>query len=207
MKITWLGHACFKIESAGCTVILDPYEPGSVPGLAPVKETADLVLCSHEHFDHNGRSSVTLTGKACDTLTVETIATYHDDAKGALRGTNTIHIISDGTCRVAHLGDLGCELTPDQLAQLREVNVLMIPVGGFFTIDAPQAAALVKAIEPKIVIPMHYRSERFGFDKIAPVSDFVNRMSSVAMLGGTSSVSVHEIPPAQVLVLKPENLE
>lgn len=206
MKITWLGHACFKLEAAGGTLILDPYQPGSVPGLSPVDETADAVLCSHEHFDHNGRESVKLTGREMP-FTVTKIETFHDDAQGTLRGTNTIHIISDGTCRVAHLGDLGCQLTPDQLDQLRGVDAVMVPVGGFFTIDGAQAAALVKEIAPKVVIPMHFRGEGFGFDKIATVSDFTERMPSVAMLGGTSTVSVHEIPPAQVLVLKPENLK
>ncbi len=94
MKITWIGHACFKIESNGYTLILDPYEDGYVPGLKPLRETADLVLCSHEHGDHNARDLVEITeGKSCP-FSITTIDTFHDDVQGAKRGPDTIQIMN-----------------------------------------------------------------------------------------------------------------
>ena len=131
MKLTWNGHSCFTLETAEGSVVLDPYADGSVPGLAPLRLTADTVLCSHRHRDHNAREVVTLTGKT-PTFGVETISTFHDPEQGALRGENTIHIISAEGMRFAHLGDLGCELTARQMDQLHRVDVLMIPVGGYY---------------------------------------------------------------------------
>lgn len=130
MKITWLGHSCFKIGSQGYEIILDPYEDRSVPGLRPVREQADQVLCSHGHGDHCGTEGVALRQGAAARISVEAISTWHDDRQGALRGPNTIHILDDGQCRVAHLGDLGCELTPKQKEKLRGLTALLIPVGG-----------------------------------------------------------------------------
>ena len=140
MNITWIGHSCFKIESGGYTIITDPYEDGYVPGLKPLRDSADMVLCSHEHGDHNARSLVKIReGQACP-FTIEPIETWHDEVKGAKRGPNTIHIIDDGNVRLAHLGDLGCELEDEQIQKLMNVDVCLVPVGGFFTIDGKQAA-------------------------------------------------------------------
>lgn len=203
MKITWLGHACFKLESGSSTLVLDPYSDGSVPGLGPVRESADLVLCSHGHGDHNASSCVTLSGSP-SAFTVTKIATYHDEVQGAKRGPNTIHIISDGKCRVAHLGDLGCALPPEQLQALKGLDVLMIPVGGFFTIDAAQAKALVEQLQPAAVIPMHYRSSRFGYDVIANVESFTSLLPGAAVLPGSTLDT--ESPMPAVAVLQPANL-
>ena len=128
MTITYLGHSCFKIESKGFSIILDPYQDGKVPGYKPLRETADQVLCSHGHGDHCGTENVTLREGAESPFTVETIHTWHDDQQGALRGEDTIHILDDGQCRVAHLGDLGCEPTPEQREELKGLTALLIPV-------------------------------------------------------------------------------
>ena len=107
MKITWIGHSCFKIESAGYAIITDPYEDGYVPGLKPLRESADMVLCSHEHGDHNARNLIKIKeGQKCP-FTVETIDTWHDEVHGKKRGPNTIHILEAEGIRVAHMGDLG----------------------------------------------------------------------------------------------------
>mgnify|MGYP000878371737 CR=1 FL=1 len=158
MKLTWLGHSCFKMESNGYTIILDPYEDGYVPGLAPVRETADAVFCSHEHSDHNGRETVTLKQDGVlSPFTITEIHTWHDDARGTKRGSNCIRIFNDGTYHVAHLGDLGCELESEQIEALKGLDAVMIPVGGFYTIDAKQAKALIDQIQPRVTLPMHYR--------------------------------------------------
>lgn len=201
MKLTWLGHSCFRVESNGSTVILDPYCKGTVPGLRDVQETADLVLCSHGHSDHAGAEQVVLTGKDCS-ITVTRLETYHDDAKGTQRGPNTIHILEAGGVRVAHFGDIGCTLEEDQAEALTGVDVALVPVGGFFTIDAKQAARLVERIRPKVVIPMHYRSDRFGFPVIAPVEDFTSLMEDVKVMN-SSVFDTMDGEKASVVILKP----
>ena len=179
MRITWLGHSCFKAESGGYTVILDPYEDGSVPGCAPVRETADEVLCSHEHFDHNFRDGVTLKESGSAPIKVHTISTYHDDKKGTLRGSNKIHILDDGQVKVAQMGDLGCELEPEQTEQLKGLDAVLIPVGGYYTIDAAQAKKLIDQIRPKVTVPMHYQGQGFGFDVLKTVEDYTKQCGDV----------------------------
>ena len=202
MHITWLGHSCFRVESRGYTAVLDPYADGSVEGLLPVRETADLVLCSHEHGDHNARDLVTLREGKAPVFRVETISTYHDDQKGAKRGPNTIHILDDGVFRAAHAGDLGCALSGEELEKLKGLDVLMVPVGGYYTIDAAQARALVNAVKPRIVIPMHYRGEGFGFDVVAELEDYTRLCGDVVYYGG-SVLELTKDLPAQTAVLKP----
>ena len=202
MNITWLGHSCFRVESRGYTAVLAPYADGSVEGLLPVRETADLVLCSHEHGDHNARDLVTLREGKAPVFRVETISTYHDDQKGAKRGPNTIHILDDGVFRAAHAGDLGCALSGEELEKLKGLDVLMVPVGGYYTIDAAQARALVNAVKPRIVIPMHYRGQGFGFDVLAELEDYTRLCGDVVYYGG-SVLELTKDLPAQTAVLKP----
>ena len=202
MHITWLGHSCFRVESRGYTAVLDPYADGSVEGLLPVRETADLVLCSHEHGDHNARDLVTLREGKAPVFRVETISTYHDDQKGAKRGPNTIHILDDGVFRAAHAGDLGCALSGEELEKLKGLDVLMVPVGGYYTIDAAQARALVNAVKPRIVIPMHYRGQGFGFDVLAELEDYTRLCGDVVYYGGSVLELTKELP-VQTAVLKP----
>ena len=208
MKITWIGHACFKIESNGYSIITDPYEDGYVPGLKPLRESADMVLCSHDHGDHNAKNLIEITeGKDCP-FTITTIDTFHDEVQGAKRGPDTIRIIDDGHFRIAHLGDLGCELEEEQIEQLKNLDVCMIPVGGYYTIDGRQAAELVHLIQPKIVIPMHYRDDKagFGFDVISTVDDFAENMDSVSHLE-QSSISMDDLLNAQVVILTPRDVK
>lgn len=184
MKITWLGHSCFKVETKGYTIILDPYEDGSVPGCVSVRETADEVLCSHEHFDHNFRGGVTRKEHGASPVKVEIISTYHDDKKGELRGSNRIHILDDGQVRVAHMGDLGCELEADKIEKLKGLDVALVPVGGYYTIDAVQAKKLTDRISPRIVIPMHYRGDGFGFDVLGTVEEYTKLCDNVKVYNG-----------------------
>ncbi|MCI8916559.1 MAG: MBL fold metallo-hydrolase [Oscillospiraceae bacterium] len=204
MKITWLGHSCFIVESQGYQIVLDPYRDGSVPGFAPVRVEADQVLCSHGHGDHSGTECVSLRQGAASPFTVETIDTWHDDKNGAKRGPNTIHILSDGQCRIAHLGDLGCGLTSGQKDKLRRLTALLIPVGGFFTINAAQAKALVDELAPTVAIPMHYRGRGFGYPVIGKVDKFTKLCGNVI----TYPSSELELTPQtsrQTAVLKPKN--
>ncbi len=204
MKLTWIGHSCFKIEKDGYSIVIDPYENGSVPGLAPVSEQADRVLCSHEHSDHNYRAGVRQSRRPGFPFEIKVLDTFHDDAKGAKRGKNKIHIISDGENKVAHFGDLGCELTPEQKEQLQGLDAVMIQVGGYFTIDAKQAAAIIQELKPRITVPMHYRDDAagFGFDVLDTVDAFTKAMGGAVGIG-KSSLETEETFPSQVVILKP----
>ena len=199
MNLIWNGHSCFTLETAEGSVVCDPYRDGSVPGLSPIRLTADLVLCSHDHRDHGARELVALTGRT-PSFSVETISTFHDPEGGALRGPDTIHIVAAEGMRLAHLGDLGCIPTPEQLDRLRGLDVLLIPVGGYYTIDASQAQELVEELKPRIVVPMHYRSDTFGYEVIARLEDFLALRSDVVRYPG-SALELTPHTPTQTAVL------
>ena len=175
MKLTYLGHSCFAVESQGYRLILDPYQPDSVPGLAPLSLRADLALCSHGHRDHNAREAVQLTG-AAPALQIQELHTFHDPEGGALRGENTIHVITAEGLRVAHLGDLGCWPEPELLEQLRDLDALLIPVGGYYYTcavtprqTAQELAALRAALEGKTFqYPLAIDVESAGLRVLAP---------------------------------------
>ena len=201
MRLIWNGHSCFTLETAGGTVVVDPYLDGSVPGLAPIRLRADAVYCSHDHRDHGARELVALTGEKPD-VAVETIHTWHDDQQGAQRGPNTIHIFQAEGLRVAHLGDLGCELEPEQLEALKGLDALMIPVGGFYTIDARGAKAVAEALSPRVIVPMHYRTEAFGLREIDTVEPFLALFSKELVRHyDANRLELTADTPAQVAVL------
>ena len=200
MKLTWYGHSCFMLESRAGTVVFDPYADGFPRGLKLPQLTADLVLCSHSHGDHNAEDKVTLTGQQTD-YTVETVECFHDDAMGAKRGNNVIHIVTGGGVRVVHLGDLGHGLDAAQYAAIGSPDVLLIPVGGYYTIDAATARQLADAIDAQLVIPMHYRGEDFGFDEIDTVEPFVKLSKNVEFAEG-SSIELPDFGEPRTVVLK-----
>lgn len=207
MHLTWLGHSCFKIEKEGYTVIVDPYKDDSVPGLRKVRETADLVLCSHEHGDHSGRECVKIREGGKNPFQITEIPTYHDDSEGSQRGKNIIRIFDDGEARIAHFGDLGCRLTPEQEKLLGGLDLVLIPVGGFYTIDGETAAEIIKRIKPKKVIPMHYRDPKrgYGYEVIGPVQPFTKAFPDVVVMGG-SEADTEKDYGGSVLVLEPKNV-
>ena len=204
MKIEWLGHSCFVVESKGYRIVLDPYSDGTVPGYKPIRSEADEVLCSHEHADHNGISTVTLRRGTDSPFTVTELPSWHDGKKGALRGKNTIRILDDGEYRIAHLGDLGCCPDSEQMKVLRGLDVVMIPVGGFYTIGGEQAASLIIQMRPRICIPMHYRGENFGYSEISSPFDFLDLQDEITTLQ-KSWIDLPGDPVSGVVVLSPEN--
>jgi L-ascorbate metabolism protein UlaG (beta-lactamase superfamily) len=185
MKLTWYGHSCFLVETAEGSAVLDPYAPGSVPGLTLPPLRADLVLCSHGHRDHGYRDGARLSGRE-PAFSVSTLDTWHDDRGGALRGPNTVHILEAEGLRLVHLGDLGHMLSPEQIAALGRVDILLIPVGGHYTIGPETAAEVVRALRPGITVPMHYRGAGFGYDVIGPVEDFLALRGNIVRLDGVS---------------------
>ena len=202
MKLIWHGHSCFQIEAEGYSVVFDPYRDGSVPGLAPLRLTADAVYCSHDHSDHNAADLVKLSGRGCP-LAVKTLPSYHDDKLGALRGKNTIHILSAEGLRAAHLGDLGHMPSKEALEALHGVDALLIPVGGHFTVDAKTARAVADAVAPRVVIPMHYRLGGMGYDVIGTLDAFTDLCGDVRTYD-TNTFELSAETPAQTAVLRYE---
>lgn len=182
MKIKFLGHASFLITSdKGIKIITDPYKPGCFGGgikYSPITEEANIVTISHEHDDHNetnikGNPSFVRKHGAQEIgeIKINGVETYHDESGGKERGPNTIfNILIDGM-NLVHLGDLGHTLSPDVAAKIGNVDVLIIPVGGYFTIDAKKAEDVISTLKPKVVIPMHFKTDKCGFP-IAPVENF-----------------------------------
>lgn len=184
MRLTYFGHSCFLLQASDDTrVILDPYLSGSFDGAIkyePVNETADVVIASHLHDDHGATDTIpgnprVLTHPVSETagaVEITGVDVAHDEAGGEKRGKNTIVVLDDGDLRLAHLGDLGHTLDADVLKVIGPVDVALVPVGGFFTIDHDEAAQVVESLGPKIVIPMHYKTDKVDFP-IATVDPFL----------------------------------
>ncbi len=163
MEISWLGHSSFFIQTKTASIIIDPFDEKI--GLPWRKRDADILLISHEHFDHNNQAGVNaqFTAEGPGEYEVKEVAItgtqlYHDAAKGEQRGRVTAYTLEAEAITVCHLGDLGHKLSGDQVEDMPSIDVLMIPVGGKFTIDGAMAAEVVNQLEPRIVIPMHYQT-------------------------------------------------
>ncbi len=184
MKINWLGHASFLLEVLNKTIITDPINEKA--GYKVYNKRVDYVTVSHEHWDHNqvhallGEPMVinTLGSYHSEGINFEGIASYHDPQQGRLRGSNIIFKINAEGINLVHLGDLGHLLNEKDIQALGEVDILLIPVGGTFTIDAREAFNLVNKLNPKLVIPMHYQTPHLSF-QLAPVEDFTRHFDIV----------------------------
>lgn len=200
-QITWLGHSCFQLVLNDHRILLDPYQNDYVPGLTPLQASAHEVYCSHDHGDHNAKEMVRpLPDDGKRPFRVTTVATDHDTEQGCLRGKNTIHILESRELRMAHLGDLGHPLTKEQAGLLTGLDVVMIPVGGYYTIGPEEAKQVVSQLRPKVVIPMHYRGMGFGFPVLAAVDDFLTLDGDCVLYpGNTITVTKASRPHVAVL--------
>ncbi|MDH4269181.1 MAG: MBL fold metallo-hydrolase [Dehalococcoidia bacterium] len=195
MKIKWLGHACFLITSRdGLRVITDPYAVGGGINYSPIKETADVVLVSHDHDDHNNVSAVQgkpEVVKGSGTKTVKGIrfkgvATSHDASQGTQRGPNTVFCFTIDDLKLCHLGDLGHVLSPGQVAEIGAVDILFVPVGGFFTIEAIVANQVCDQLKPRTTIPMHFKTSKCAYP-IASVDDFLKGKKDVRKVASSEA--------------------
>ena len=212
MKIKWLGHASFLITSdSGTKIITDPYKTGGPLNYGEIKETADIVTVSHDHFDHNNVATVggnpeVVKGTAeVKGIKFNGTATYHDEAEGSQRGNNTIFCFEVDGVKVCHLGDLGHALGDTEVAGLGKVDVLLTPVGGNYTIDAKVATEVSNKIAPKVIIPMHFQNERCPEFPVSGVDDFLQGKAGVSK-PDASEVEFRpgELPAStQIVVLKP----
>lgn len=173
IKITWLGHSCFKLECGGRSAVIDPYR--EVPGLPELRVEAGEAYKSHDHDDHGYLQAVTIVEEPGPSpFEVSTIPTFHDPENGTLRGDNNITVFKAGDLKIAHFGDLGHRLEDEKAEMLKGLDAALIPVGGFYTITGAEAYELVERIDPKVVIPMHYRKDGRGFDVITGPEVFLD---------------------------------
>lgn len=187
MQISWLGHSCFKIDAKAngenVTIIIDPFDDSIGFGLPRLK--ADIVLSTHDHFDHNNIAAIkgepfVVSGPGefeVKKIVIYGIPTFHDASQGTERGPNTCFRLDAEDLKVVHLGDLGHTLSEEQLEYLEGADILLVPVGGQYTIDAAKASEVVAAIEPRIVIPMHYKTPGLKVE-IDPVDGFLKEMGA-----------------------------
>jgi L-ascorbate metabolism protein UlaG (beta-lactamase superfamily) len=210
MKIKWLGHACFLITSkGGLRVIIDPYAVGGGISYSPIKETADVVVVSHDHGDHNNVSAVrgkpeVVKGSGTKTakgIRFRGVATSHDASQGQQRGVNTVFCFTIDDLKLCHLGDLGHVLSPGQVTEIGAVDILFVPVGGSFTIDAAVASQVCDQLKPTITIPMHFKTTKCAYP-ITGVEDFLKGKKGVRkVVGSELEIERKDVPTATEIVL------
>lgn len=201
MDIFYLGQASFRIKGKQASLVIDPFD--NQIGIKFPKVEADIVAVTHDHFDHNAISAVggepyVVSGPGeyeVKGVEIVGVSSFHDDKKGEERGRNTIYNFKIDRINVAHLGDLGQEsLSNDQLEEIGNVDILLIPVGGFYTIDASAASKIASQLEPKIIIPMHYADSDSNIKELEGVEKFLKEMGK------------ENIEPAPKLTITPDKL-
>jgi L-ascorbate metabolism protein UlaG (beta-lactamase superfamily) len=164
LQIRWHGHSCWEIAN-NKTLVIDPHDGKSI-GIPAPNVTGDIILVSHDHYDHNSVKSVEKEGskivldgrkRTIDDVEIRGIDSFHDEVGGAKRGANIMYKFTIDGIKFCHLGDLGHELDSETVEKIGKVDILFVPIGGTFTVDDKQAWNVIKAIKPKIVIPMHYK--------------------------------------------------
>jgi L-ascorbate metabolism protein UlaG (beta-lactamase superfamily) len=216
MKIKYLGHSAFLITSeSGARIVMDPYESGGYDGAigyGKIEGPADIVCLSHDHADHAYVDDLTGTpqevlgsgSRTVKDINITGVATYHDDEGGVERGDNTVFKIEVDGINICHVGDLGHDLNERQVAEIGEVDLLLTPVGGMFTIDAEGAGRLCATLEPKALIPMHFKTPKCGFP-LAEVDDFLKDKEGVDRTGSSElEFRADSLPePTKIMVMDP----
>ena len=185
VRLTWLGHSSFLLKAGdGTRIVIDPYDPSV--GTLPCDLAAEIVTVSHQHFDHNYLKGVKGKFSLVDTaghhkivnISINGIMSWHDDQMGAKRGANIINIFEIDGLRICHLGDLGDVPSKDELLRMGNLDYLLIPVGGTYTLDPAGADRLIKLIMPRVVVPMHYGMKP-GIERLLPLSAFLEGKEGV----------------------------
>lgn len=215
MKVKFLGHASFLITSDdGVKIITDPYKPGCFDGgikYDRITEAADIVTISHEHDDHNETDIKgnpvfvrSAEGKEIKGVGIRGIEVFHDANRGKERGNNVIFALHVDGMNVVHLGDLGHELSAQEIQRIGPVDVVFIPVGGHFTIDAQTAEKVIADLKPKVVVPMHFKTNKCGFP-IASLEDFIGS-KEIKKHEGEAEITKETLPAStSIYVFVPAN--
>ena len=177
------GHSCFSLTAEnGWTAVFDPYKDGSVPGLKLKRITADAVFTSHEHADHNASELVRIEKTHECPYEIFTLLTDHDEEQGRLRGKNKITILENAKEKIAHFGDLGRDLTEEEEKKLANADVILVPCGGYYTIDAKLAGEIITRLKPKLAVLMHYRNGAAGYDVLSTLEEVSDIIGNVRCL-------------------------
>jgi L-ascorbate metabolism protein UlaG (beta-lactamase superfamily) len=189
MDIIWYGQSCFKLKGKQASVVIDPFDPNFIGLKLPKEIESDIVLKTHDHADHNNVNSVSGTPRIfvgpgeyeSKGILITGVASFHDKTQGSERGLNTLfHVVVDDL-KIVHLGDLGqTSLTEEQIQEIDQTDILLIPVGSTFTINAKEAANIVSQLEPKVIIPMHYALPGLSVE-LEPVENFLKEMGAEAI--------------------------
>lgn len=207
MEIYWSGHSCFRIKGSNTTVITDPYSPDS--GYSLGQPAANIVTVSHSHPNHSYIQGITNQPRMVSrpgeyeisNVLIIGIGSFHDGESGKNRGKNTIYLMDIDEISICHLGDLGHVLSPEQLEEIAKVDILLIPVGGVSTINASIAAEVVRQLEPKIVLPMHYKTAISRQD-IDPVERFLKEMGTGEVIPKPKlTITKSNLPPSTQVCL------
>lgn len=203
IHIAYYGHSCFKVSYQSHSIVFDPYEDGSVPGLKlPDKIEADAVSCSHQHADHNAEHLIHLTGRGLP-FDGKKIPVPHDDANGAKRGMSDITFVKLGHAVLAHLGDIGRMPTVEEYEELKKADIIMIPVGGYFTIDAKQSAVILHKLPAKLRILMHFRKGNRGYEVLEDLADIHREIPELQELKDTGISFDEDAVPEETVTLEP----
>ncbi|MDO8487951.1 MAG: MBL fold metallo-hydrolase [bacterium] len=212
MEFSYLGHSAFKLKGKTATLVTDPYD--AKVGKFPKDTTADIVTVSHDHFDHNQVKLISGSPFVIDSageyevkgVSVVGVGSWHDNSGGSERGANVLYVIEMDGLRICHAGDLGHKLTDPQLEALGSLDIVLLPVGGTFTLDAKQAAEVVQQLDPWIVIPMHHQQpglDSAAFGKLAEVDVFLKELGKTVTPVPKLVMSRDKLPTElQVVVLE-----
>ncbi len=208
MDITYLGHSSFRLKGKTATVVTDPYDERC--GKFPKNIVADIVTVSHDHADHNQTDKVQgpmfkIQGPGeyeVRGVSIIGIPTWHDDSGGAERGANTVYVIEMDGLRLCHLGDLGHRLNDKQLEEIGSVDIVMVPVGGVYTIDAKIATEVVKQVDPWVIIPMHYQTGELKLSNpLRSVEEFIKEIGKTAQILPKYVVVRDQLPTETALIV------
>ncbi len=211
MEIKWIGHSCFRLQGKDIAIVTDPF--GDEVGFPMPKVSCNILTVSHNHFDHNNRGAVS-ADIIFDTagefefrgVRIRGIRTFHDEEQGAKRGSNLMFLFVIDGLKLLHCGDLGSLPSSEMLDNLGDIDVLFVPAGGNYTLPVSQAVELVHRLEPKIVVPMHFKVPGLKAD-IASAEDFVRRLGTNQKEVNTLAVSKNSLPEeegTEVYILRPQ---
>ena len=210
MEIKWIGHSCFKLQGKSISIVTDPF--GDEVGFAMPKTSCNILTISHDHFDHNNKAAV-ISDIVFDAAgefefkgtRIKGIRTFHDDEGGAKRGSNIMFLLVIDGLKILHCGDLGHSPNDNILNSLGDIDVLLVPAGGNYTLPVAQAVELVHWLEPKVVIPMHYKVPGLKVD-IAPLDDFIKQLGTEGKDVGILNISKTDLADdiTEVCILQPQ---
>ncbi|MCR5088302.1 MAG: MBL fold metallo-hydrolase [Oscillospiraceae bacterium] len=206
MTVQWLGHACFRIAHKGYSIIIDPYNSDYINGYPKLRAKADQVLVSHEHYGHNYREGVILSGRgeSDSPFEIETLKVPHDFKMGNWRGFCNIHILKADGMKIVHMGDLGTQLSGGEITKLHGADVMMICAGSCTALPSQEAKRITDETMPDVIIPMHYRDGSRGGHRLETVEDFANYFESPELVHryDSDTIEITSGMEPQVAILK-----